>query len=94
VVELHAGKTVWRQAAMGLPPVAVSSLVLSRGGRVRVMELAGLNVAAPGTRAELHVSVGVAKALKRRGFPEGEPAKGLTPRSPEVHYKAVRFYRG
>lgn len=34
VVELHAGKTTWRQAASGLPPVAVYSLALSTEGRV------------------------------------------------------------
>jgi hypothetical protein len=34
VLELRAGKTVWRQAAAGLPPVAVYSLALSSQGRV------------------------------------------------------------
>jgi hypothetical protein len=34
VLELRAGKTVWRQAASGLPPVAVYSLALSTEGRV------------------------------------------------------------
>ncbi len=34
VLELHAGTTVWRQAASGLPPVAVYSLNLSTQGRV------------------------------------------------------------
>jgi hypothetical protein len=34
VLELRAGRTVWRQAASGLPPVAVYSLALSTQGRV------------------------------------------------------------
>jgi hypothetical protein len=34
VLELRSGKTVWRQAASGLPPVAVYSLALSTEGRV------------------------------------------------------------
>jgi hypothetical protein len=34
VLELHAGKATWRQAASGLPPVAIYSLALSTQGRV------------------------------------------------------------
>jgi outer membrane protein assembly factor BamB len=34
VLELRSGKTVWRQAASGLPPVAVYSLALSTQGGV------------------------------------------------------------
>ena len=34
VLELRSGTTVWRQAASGLPPVAVYSLALSTKGRV------------------------------------------------------------
>ena len=34
VLELRAGRTVWREAAKGLPPVAVYSLTLSTQGRV------------------------------------------------------------
>ena len=34
VLELRAGRTTWRQAATGLPPVAVYSLALSSQGRV------------------------------------------------------------